>query len=390
MVSLGESDLLVSNVVYITEGSDEGVTKDPGRSESTTIHGEGSEDTVSVSELEIKDVFNLRDGVFLSTDGEDDVRKVLRAARDGVDSIDEVVLGVGGRDDSVDVAVGTSEPGSTSVGDDLGGLGVGVASDGEAVNGELPVSEGRELGVDGVGVTVLGVQSTVGDQTGVSSFRDLGLSVEPDGEERLVELAEGVLDWGNDVVDSESGPSETEDTINGLVSEDFSDGFGKTEGLVGDGDSTEVEGIRSQVSVAGSRSVLDGEELSVLDVGGGFGGVEAVLGEAGIRVSLASLSVALDVDNPEVRATGIEDNGEVLAGGSEGDNTKVEVIVVIDERLASSVGVADLVDVFRPFSLLDQLSSLGASRFHGNLEHLRVENRHACGEDKKSLHPAET
>lgn len=392
MVSLGESDLLVSNIVYITVGSDESVTKNPGGSESTTIHGEGSEDAVSVSEFEVKNVFSLRNVIFLSTNGEDDVGETSSTARNGVDTIHEVVVGVGSGDESVDVAVGTSEPRGTSVGDDLSGLGVVVASDGVSINGELPVSEGRELSVDGVGITVLGIKSTIGDQSTVSSHGDLDLSVEPDGEERLVELAKGVLDWRNDVVNSKSWPSETEDTVDGLVSEDISDGFGKTEGLSSNGDSTEAEGISSQVSVAGSGSVLDGEELSVVDEGGGLGRIETVLGESRIRVSLASLSVTLNVDNPKVGAAGIEDDCEVLCGGSERDDTKVEVIIVVNEGLASSVrldALGDLVDVFGPFSLLHQLSSLGASRANGQLENCCINNRHACGKDKEGLHPAE-
>lgn len=300
MLGEGETNLLVSNIVDVTVGSDEGVSEDPAGRESTTVHGESSDDTVAISEFQIENVFNLRDVVFDTSDGEDHIGEAFLGAGNGVDAIDEIVLGIGDLDHTVDISLGSSQPGCTGIRDDLDGLGVGVRSHGEARDGELPVSEGRELGVSDGTVTVGGIKTTIGDLTGVTSLGEGELTIEPDGEEFLIELGKGILDWGDDVVDGKVWPSETEDTINGLVTEDISDRFSETESLVINLDTSEVEGIRGQVTVARSGSVLDGEELTVLDVGGGFGGVKLMLGEARIGVSLAGLGSALDVNNPQV------------------------------------------------------------------------------------------
>ena len=257
MLGLGEADLFATNVVNVAVGSDEGVTEDPGRAESATVHGEGSDDTLSVSELKIEDVFDLRDVVFLSTDGEDHIGKTGLGAGDGVDSVDVIVLGTGGLDHAVDVSLRGSEPGCAGVGDDLDLLGVVVGSHGECGDGELPVGEGAQGNVVGGSGAVLGVKSTIGDLTSISTGGEGGLTIEPDGEEGLVELGDGVLHGWDDIVNSKIWPAKTEDTIDWLVTEDVSDGFSKTEDLGFDFNASEVEGVAGEVSVAGSGTVLD-------------------------------------------------------------------------------------------------------------------------------------
>ena len=46
VVGLSEADSLASDVVDVAVGSDPGVSEDPGRSESTTSHGEEGKGTL--------------------------------------------------------------------------------------------------------------------------------------------------------------------------------------------------------------------------------------------------------------------------------------------------------------------------------------------------------
>jgi len=107
---LGEPDLLVSNVVVIAEGSDEGITQDPLRSESGSVHIEHGQGAVSTAEFEVEDVFNSWDVVWLASDGEDKIRKTGLGAWHGVDAILEVVGGSSGRDNGIDSGSRASQP----------------------------------------------------------------------------------------------------------------------------------------------------------------------------------------------------------------------------------------------------------------------------------------
>ena len=73
MVSLGESDLGVSDIVNVTILTDEGISQNPGWSESSASHSEEGQSALSTSELKVKNVFDGLDVVLLSSDGEDEV-----------------------------------------------------------------------------------------------------------------------------------------------------------------------------------------------------------------------------------------------------------------------------------------------------------------------------
>ncbi|GMR38324.1 hypothetical protein PMAYCL1PPCAC_08519, partial [Pristionchus mayeri] len=379
VVGLGESDSALSDIVDVAVRSDPGVSEDPRGSESASLHVEEGEGAVALAQLEVEHVLARGHVVGLAADGEDHVG-VLAGAGHGVQLVEEVVLRAGLLDDAGDGGRGGSDPGRTGVGDDLFLGGRGVRSDGEGGHGELPVGLGREGDVVDLGVAVDVVESSVGDETAELGLGGSHVSVEPHGEDGLVELVEQVLDRGNDVVLSECGPSETEDSVNGLLSEDLGDGGGDSESLGGVDEAGEVEDVSGDVSTAAARSVEDDERLRGLHEGRRGSGVELVLGVSGVGVSLAGLSGASGVDHPEVGGASVQDDREVLVWSSESDVSEVEVIVVVDEGLAGDGRVRSLVDASEVLSgeevteraLLDELGAERSDLVRLLLDHSRA------------------
>lgn len=293
-------------------------------------------DSVLVGKSEVEDVLNGGDVVGLSSDGPDKIGSgLLGSAGNLVELILTVECSSGLLDNGLVDGGGGSDPGGTGVGDDLVLLLLRVGSNGESVDGELPVGLSGQGNVVDAGVAVDVVESSVGDLSEDSGLSGLEVTVEPDGEERGIQLREDVLHGGNDLVDGKSGPSETEDSVHGLLSEDGGQVGGDSEFLGGDGQSSESNGILSQVTVAGSRSVLDGEGTGLSLVGGGSGGVELVLGVSRVGGSVAGGGLASGIDDPQVGGSSIQNKGDSLGRSSDGDVSEVEVIEVVDEGLGS-------------------------------------------------------
>lgn len=181
---------------------------------------------------------------------------------------------------SADGSSRSSDPGGTSIGDDLVGLGVAGSSNGESSHGELPVGLGREGNIVDGSLAVGGVDGSVGDESGILSSGGLELPVHPDGEEGLVQLGEDILHGWGDLVDGQSGPSQSHDSVHWLASEDAGQGGGYSEFLAGYFQSTEGENILGQVTLARAGSVLDGEGSRLGLVGGRLAGVERMAGVA--------------------------------------------------------------------------------------------------------------
>ncbi|GMT22033.1 hypothetical protein PFISCL1PPCAC_13330, partial [Pristionchus fissidentatus] len=162
-------------------------------------------------------------------------------------------------------------------------------------------------------------------------------------------LVDGLDEGRLDVVYGERLVGETEDTIDGLIGEEGCEVGGLSEGASGHGqrvgtDISESDGVLALESLGGSGSVSDSPCLSVLDVGGGLGGVEEVLvGADGVSVGLggllAAVRVALDlaheldiadgfavgglatvnIGDPQVGRSGVQNHLEGLLGSSDGD-----------------------------------------------------------------------
>lgn len=301
VVGLGESNTALSNIVDVAVGADEGVTKNPVRSKSAEIELKSSNSAVAVSKFEVNDVFSRWDVVFHSTNGEDDVWQSSLAAWNIVELIDEVVLSIGSGDNVIDLVLWTSEPGCAGVGDDLLFLVDVEGSNAEAGDWELPVGLGGQGDVVEGRVAVGGINGAIGDQSTAASHGWLDFAVQPSSEHWLRKGAKQVLDWWDNVVNSQGWPSKTHDTVDWLIAENISNIFSQTEDLLFNGKSGELQNISGQVTIARARTVLDGEWSSWLGAeGGGFARVEAVLGVSRFWIANAGLASALDVDDPVV------------------------------------------------------------------------------------------
>jgi len=267
------------------------------------------------------------------------------------------------------------------------GFHVAIGANGEPINGELPIGHRAELDerniIDGLSHAVGHIYGTVGDKAGVSSHRDLLLTVHPDGEKFHVEVGQQVLHWWDDIVDSQGWPTQSHDPIDWLIAEDIGDRLGQTELLGGIAQAGEAQDIDSQGSITRARAVLDGEELTVVLEGGRLGAIETMLLEAGLGVTHTCLCGALiGIDNPQVGATSVGDNGHGLWGCSQGDVAKVEVIVVINQWLTALSFVPEqLLELGWPGSVLDHSSPEGWRAHHRVLEdllweHHSVHNHH--------------
>ena len=218
--------------------------------------------------MEVKNVLNRWNIVFVSSNGENKVGKSgLVSTWDLIDLVDTVIGGSSLLDDVVDDSGGSSNPRGSSIGDDLILLGLGVGSDGESVDGELPVGFSREGNICDLRVTVDVVKSSVGNETSVSSLSGLELAVKPDGEELSIKLRKDVLHGRDDFVDGKGGPSKTKDSVHRLISEDGGEVVGNSELLLGDGESSEAQDVSSQVTTARSRSILNGESTGFSGIG---------------------------------------------------------------------------------------------------------------------------
>ena len=101
-----------------------------------------------------------------------------------------------------------------------------------------------------------------------------------------------------------------------------------SKGLVGHGDISDSNGVLGKVSGDGAGAVHDVELSAVLLVGAG-----SIVVVGGVRAAvLAGLA-----GDPQVAATGIEDDVELLAGGTDFNLAKVlGVLEVVDEFLVAS------------------------------------------------------
>lgn len=138
-------------------------------------------------------------------------------------------------------------------------------------------------------------------------------------EKEGTNLGDDVVEDGGDVVDGDGLESHTEDTVElGGNKGDTGLGGGLSKGLVEDVEASNGEDVGGEESLHGTASVLDGEGRSVDGVGGRGGRVVLVVTLAG--------DVALGASrrgDPEVGGSSVEDDEEILAGGSEGDGSVV-------------------------------------------------------------------
>mmetsp|Transcript_53630 Transcript_53630/g.93578 ORF Transcript_53630/g.93578 Transcript_53630/m.93578 type:complete len:391 (-) Transcript_53630:59-1231(-) len=316
----GEADSLVGGVEDGVVLAHEDVTQDPQRTgglrDVHANHAEQAELTVG------QQVVTCGEHVVVAVDQEGEVGEGVVVARHHVLTGDDLLaaelLGDGGHH-----VRGGGEDGGTRVHDGLGAGGVADAVDGQATEGDLPVSGGQKRHPgDGTGV-VSGVSAAEHQLTLV-----LRRVTEVERELSVVDqtLGNQVVERGGHVVDGQHAEGHAEDTVElaELVGSAQANGVGHLrELLVLHDEAAEVKVVHGLVAGHGAGAVGDVEGGAVGGVGGGLGRV--VLGVA------AATGVAVGRSNPKVGTAGIEDHVELLVGGAEGDLAVVlGVLVIID------------------------------------------------------------
>jgi len=203
----------------------------------------------------------------------------------------------------------------------------GGVADIDAANLDLPVTflGNRDIGK----VTLVTVAVNI-------SEHDFGLGVSRGGVE--VNAKDLVLNQiflnhlvknRNNTVSSNVGVTKTKDTVQRLALEESGKGSSFSEDLVLDVQVSDGAHILREVSFHATSSVLDGDGLPVLGVGGGTVVVILVHG----RATFVTASLGR---NPEVGRTSIKNNAELLRRGSQSDGTDVLSILVVLEVIDSA------------------------------------------------------
>lgn len=261
-LEFGKTNTVLSTVKDGVEVPDEGVTKDPDRQSVGSGNTQLALATVGI----LQHVDGRREGDLESSgvEGEGDGGEGSNVGAVGGDVSDgavEGVEGVGWHDDE----------GGAGVDDDLAVGEEAVAStDGGSANGHVVEVDGPVvLGGDGDPVdgasVVLGVNLAKDDG---ALFVTRG-GVEEDGEEGLRDqvLGDHLIEDGNNTIGGDGWVGETQDTVEGLTSEEVGEVSGFTEGQVLNAEFGNLDNVGVKDTVHASSSVLDGDALSVGDVG---------------------------------------------------------------------------------------------------------------------------
>jgi len=205
VVCNSKSDARLADVVYIAEGANEGVTKDPLRPETATAHVEERQSAKTLTNTKIDDVLigwnreGSLSGSRINVEGKHWIA-VNGVARKNIRSVICTVVAVECTGNASNLTMGRTDERSAGVRDGRLDSGARVASDGESLDVELPIGLGRQGRIlDSVHLAVLGVDGAVGEQTANITVH-ISLHIEPNGKERCVEVWHEVLERRHDIV----------------------------------------------------------------------------------------------------------------------------------------------------------------------------------------------
>jgi len=233
--------------------------------------------------------------------------------------------------DLLDLGGGTSNEACSGISNSSATSGSAEAerggSDGNVVNRELPVGLAGEFD-ESWGSSVFGRISSA--QLQLTSVSAVGVSVEPEREHLLGNqvLSDDVVPGGNDIINRDGLEGHTQNSVE--LSGDERDTWetsGLSENLVGDGESTELEGVLAEETSHRSTSVGDVELLSIGHVCGGAGRVVLV-----VDVACDHCDGALGGRNPQVGGSSVEDNHEGLGRSTKRNGSIVLGIHVVANR----------------------------------------------------------
>ena len=243
-------------------------------------------------------------------------------------------------------SLGTDDGGGASVNDTVG-LAVHLkVSDLDFVKLDQPVGFLLQVVVGEVAGEVVRVDAAEDESRAVLLGTFLS-QVEGEGLVGDEALADHLVEDSWDVVHGDGAPGHTQDTVEVSDTEVEGQVSHFAEDEVSHSESSDLDLVVGQETGDGARAVLDLEFSAVGLVRGGLGAVVLVVWEA-------SEDLALLGWDPEVGRTGVEDDGELLVVGTEGDRSVVLGVLEVDDwHFASfdeSHGVSSVVHV-KPLSV---------------------------------------
>lgn len=330
LLGLGETNGVVANIVDGVVFPEESVTKDDER--ASRLGDVEAHEGADAATLDLKNVVVRANGEVVTGEGEGEVgERVTLLALNSVLAV-VALLGANLLVEQLSKSGGKGNEGSAGVEDGTGVVQRSrLVTEGDLIEVDLPVGLAAEGNLGQLASVVVLVDTT--EQGLALSTLVVGVA-EVEAEDGLVEktLVNHAVERRNNAVDGDGVIAKTHDTV------ETAKGEGKTglrgrlsEQLVLDLEVADLNGVLADVALKAARAVPDGEVGTVLLVGGRLAVV--VLG-----VEVAGNGAAVTAGNPQVGATGVQNDLELLRRSADGDLREVLSV----EEVADGDGVAAL------------------------------------------------
>jgi hypothetical protein len=330
LLGLGETNGVVANIVDRVVFPEESVTEnDQGASRLGDVEAHEGADAAA---LNLEDVIVRADGEVVPGKGEGEVgKRVTLLALDAVLAV-VTLLGTNLLVEQLSKSGGKGNEGSAGVEDGTGVVQRSrLATEGDLVEVDLPVSLAAEGNLGQLAGVVVLVDAA--EQGLALSTLVVGVA-EVEAEHGLIKktLVNHAVERRDNAVHGDGVVAKTHDTV------EAAKGEGKTglrgslsEQLVLDLEVANLDGVLADVALKAAGAIPDGKVGAVLLVGGRLAVV--VLG-----VQVAGNGAAVTAGNPQVGATGVQNDLELLRRGADGDLREVLSV----EEVADGDGVAAL------------------------------------------------
>ena len=330
LLGLGEADGVVADIVNGVVFPEESVTEDDeGTSRLRDVEAHERADAAA---LDLKDVVVRADGEVVAGEGEGEVgERVTLLALNGVLAV-VTLLGTNLLVEQLSESGGEGNEGSAGVEDGTGVVQRSrLVTEGDLIEVDLPVSLAAEGNLGQLAGVVVLVDTT---EQGLALGTLIVGVAEVEAEDGLVEktLVDHAVERRHNAVDGDGVIAKTHDAV------ETTKGEGKTglrgrlsEELVLDLEVANLNGVLADVALEAAGAIPDGEVGAVLLVGGRLAVV--VLG-----VEVAGNGAAVTAGNPQVGATSVQNDLELLRRSADGDLREVLSV----EEVADGNGVAAL------------------------------------------------
>jgi hypothetical protein len=330
LLGLGETNGVVADIVDRVVFPEESVTEDnKGTSRLRDVEAHEGADAAA---LDLKDVVVGADGEVVAGKGEGEVREgVTLLALNAVLAV-VTLLGTNLFVEQLSKSGGKGNEGSAGVKDGTGVVQRSrLVTEGDLIEVDLPVGLAAEGNLGQLASVVVLVDTT--EQGLALSALIVGVA-EVEAEHGLVEqtLVDHAVERRDNAVHGDGVVAETHDTVEAAEGESEAGLRGSlSEQLVLDLEVADLDGVLADVALKAAGAIPDGEVGAVLLVGGRLAVV--VLG-----VQVAGNGAAVTAGNPQVGATGVQNDLELLRRSADGDLGEVLSV----EEVADGNGVTAL------------------------------------------------